>query len=116
MTSITLILRRARVVIRNVTVDNSGYTSEQTQIPPLVPTEYDLPPAIYRVDGDYVTPLDSGIRYKFNLLELTQADTQNIDPDHIPQPIIRRSVAPSFVLRPTYVIRYDFFTVVLLLS
>ena len=107
MTSITLIPHRARVVIRKVIVDNSGYASEQTQLP-LVPTEYDLRPGMYRVDGDYVTPLDSGIRYKFNLLELTPADTQNIDPDHIPQPIIRRTTAPSFVLRPTYVIRYDF--------
>ena len=79
-----------------------------------MPTEYDLHPAMYRVDGDHVAPLDAGIRYKFNLLELTQADTQNIDPDHIPQPIIRRPVAPSFVLPPTHVIRYDFFTVLLL--
>ena len=69
---------------------------------------------MYRVDGDRAVPLDAGIRYKINLLELTQADTQNIDPDHIPQPIIRRSAAPSFVLPPNYVIRYDFFTVVLL--
>ena len=71
--------------------------------------------AMYRVDGDLVAPVQAGIRYRFNLLELTQADTQNIDPDHIPQPIIRRSMAPSFVLPPTCVIRYDFITFLLLL-
>ena len=78
--------------------------------------EYDLShPAMYRVDGDLVASLHAGIRYRFNLLELTQADTQKIDPDHIPQPIIRRSAAPSFVLPPTCVIRYDCVTLLLLL-
>ena len=70
---------------------------------------------MYRVDSDLVAPVQAGIRYKFNLLELTQADTQNIDPDHVPQPIIRRSMAPSFVLPPTCVIRYDFITFLLLI-
>ena len=70
---------------------------------------------MYRVDGDVVAPLHAGIRYSFRLLELTQADAQNIDPDHIPQPIIRRSSVPSFVLPPTCVIRYDFLTTPLLL-
>jgi len=116
LTSIALTPCRTRVVIRKVTVDH-GYTSEQTQLPPLVPTKYDLPhPAtMYRIDGDRVEPLHAGIRYKFNLLELTQADTQNIDPGHIPQPIIRRSAAPLFILPPTCVIRYDFLTMLLLL-
>ena len=71
--------------------------------------KYDTPhPAMYRVDGDIV-------RYRIHLLELTQADTQIIDPDHIPQPIIRRSVAPSFVLPPTRVIRYGFLVIFLVL-
>jgi len=70
---------------------------------------YNTPhPAMYRVDGDTVATLHAGIRYRIHLLELTQADTQTIDPDHIPQPIIRRSVAPSFALPPTRVIRYGF--------
>ena len=77
--------------------------------------KYDLSHlAMYRVDGDRVTPLHSGIRYRFNLLELTQTDTQNIDPEHVPQPIIRRSAVPSFVLPPTCVIRYDFITLLFL--
>ncbi len=115
MPGIALIPYRTRVVIRKVIVDNSGYDREQIQLPPPVRTKYDLlHPAMYQVDGDEVAPLDAGIRYRFNLLELTQADTQNIDPGHIPQPIIRRCEAPSFVLPPNYVIRYDFFTMVLL--
>ena len=63
---------------------------------------------MYRVSGDIVAPLNAGIQYRIHLLELTQADTQNIDPDHVPQPIIRRSTVPSFVLPPTRVIWYAF--------
>ena len=70
---------------------------------------HDIPhPAMYQVGGDIVATLHAGVQYRIHLLELRQADTQNIDPDHIPQPIIRRSTIPSFVLPPTRVIRYGF--------
>jgi len=115
LSSIALTPRRTRVVIRKVIVDNNGFSSEQTQLFPWVPMKYDLSHlAMYRVDGDRVAPLHAGIKYRFNLLELTQADTQNIDLDHVPQPIIRRSSVPSFVLPPTGAIRYDFITLLLL--
>jgi hypothetical protein len=107
LTSTVLISCSTRIIIRKITVDDSGYKSEHHQSLLL---KYDLPSsAIYRVDGDTVEPLHAGIRYTIQPLEFTQADAQNIDPDHIPQPIIRHSPAPSFILSPTSVIRYEFY-------
>lgn len=56
------------------------------------------------VDGETIVPIEAGIRYKFNILEVKEPDT--IESNYIPQPFIHRAVGPNFTLPPSHDIRY----------
>jgi len=58
----------------------------------------------YRVDGETIIPLETGIRYRFNALEVKKQDT--LESDYVSQPFIRRAPPPNFTLPPSYHIWY----------
>jgi len=51
-----------------------------------------------------ILPLDYGINYRFNVLEVKKQDT--LESDYVPQPFIRRAPAANFTLPPSHCIRY----------
>ena len=53
----------------------------------------------YQVDGETIIPLEAGICYRFNVLEVKKQDT--LEGNYVPQPFIRR-VPPSFTLPPSH--------------
>jgi hypothetical protein len=60
--------------------------------------------ALFLVEGETIVPLEAGICYKFNVLEVNRQDT--LETDYVPQPFIRRARPPNFTLPPSHCIRY----------
>ena len=58
---------------------------------------------MYRVDGETIEPLEAGICYKFNVLQVKKQDT--LESNDIHQPFIRHDAPPNFMLPPSHDIR-----------
>jgi len=58
----------------------------------------------FRVDGETIIPLEAGVCYKFNILEVKKQDT--LDSNYVPQPFIRGAQPPNFTLPPSHHIWY----------
>jgi len=56
----------------------------------------------YQVDGETIVPVETGICYKINVLEVKKQDT--LENDYVPQPFIHRAL--NFTVTPSQCIRY----------
>jgi len=88
-----------RVTIRGVSLDKSGYQGCVFDGNFVQEIKYLL--ETYRVDGETILPLEDGIYYGFNVLEVKKQDT--LQSDYVPD---RRAPTANFTLPPSHCIRY----------